>query len=116
MADRVEIANDSFLKRTGQLWKLVVAGLVLPLPSAILGWRCLRAIRPDQPTSEWLGCIALLAAAAGAIVILMASIKCPSCGVRLVTRVMKAPEGAEAVASFMRMRSCPSCGFVPRQE
>jgi uncharacterized membrane protein YcjF (UPF0283 family) len=116
MPDRVEMQKDAFLRRTGQLWKLVVAGIVLPLPTAILGWRCLRAIRPDQPTSEWVTCIAVLAAAAVAVVVLMASIRCPSCRLRLVKRLMQAPEGADAIASFMSMRSCPSCGFVPRQE
>ena len=112
-SDRVEIPKDAFLKRTGQLWKLVVAVLVLPLPTAVWGWGCLRSIRADQPTSEAVACLAVLVAGALIIVSLLASVRCPQCRVRLVKRILWAPEGAGAITSFLRQRSCPSCGYVP---
>ena len=112
-SDRVEIPKDAFLKKTGQLWKLVVGVLVLPLPTALWGWRCLRSIRPDQPTSEVVAGLAVLVAAALVIVGLLASVRCPKCRVRLVTRVLQAPEGADAITSFLSLRSCPSCGYAP---
>jgi predicted metal-binding protein len=112
-SERVEIPKDAFLKKTGQLWKLVVGVLVLPLPTALWGWRCLRSIRPDQPTSELVAGLAVLVAAALIIVGLLASVRCPKCGARLVKRLLQAPEGADAITSFLRLRSCPSCGYAP---
>jgi hypothetical protein len=112
-SERVTIPKDAFLRRTGQLWKLVVGGLVLPLPTALWGWWCLRSIRPDQPTSEAVGGLAILAFGALVIAGLLASVRCPRCRVRLVRSVFQAPEGGDAIASFLSLRSCPSCGYVP---
>ena len=112
-SDSVAVPKDAFLKRTGQLWKLVVGGVILPIPTALWGWRCLRSIRPDQPTREAVSELAVLVAGALIIVSLLASVRCPKCRVRLVTRVLQAPEGAEAITSFLKRRSCPACGYVP---
>jgi hypothetical protein len=112
-ADRVEIPNDAFLKRTGQLWKLVVGVLVLPLPTAVWGWWCMRSLRSDQPTSEAVVDLAVLVVGALLIVSLLASVRCPQCRTRLVKSVLRAPEGADAISSFLRLRSCPSCGYAP---
>jgi hypothetical protein len=112
-ADRVEIPNDAFLKRTGQLWKLVVGVLVLPLPTAVWGWWCMRSLRSDQPTSEAVVDLAVLVVGALLIVSLLASVRCPKCRTRLVKSVLRAPEGADAISSFLRLRSCPSCGYAP---
>jgi hypothetical protein len=112
-ADRVEISKDAFLKRTGQLWKLVVAVLVLPLPTAVWGWWCMRSLRSDQPTSEAVADLAVLVVGALIIVSLLASVRCPKCHTRLVKNVLRAPEGADAITSFMKLRSCPSCGYAP---
>ena len=114
-SDRVEIPEDAFLRRTGQLWKLVVGAVVLPLPTAVWGWRYLRSIRSDQPTSEAVAGLAVLVAGALIIVVLLASVRCPKCRTRLVKRILHAPEGADAIAAFLRMRSCPSCGYTPER-
>ena len=113
-SDRVEIPKDAFLKRTGQLWKLVVGGF-LPIPLALWGFWCLGSMRSDQPTSEFVGCVAVLVAGMLIIASLFASVRCPKCKVRLVKKVMQAPEGANAIASFLGQRSCPSCGYVPAE-
>lgn len=102
----------TFLKRTNQLWKLVVGGIVA-IPLVLWGLRGMRHIRPDQPTSEFVLDIAVLIAGALVIVWLYASVRCPKCRVRLVKEVMKAPEGADAITSLLRRPSCPSCGYVP---
>jgi hypothetical protein len=110
---RVEVPKDAFLKRTGQFWKLVVGALVLPLPTVLWGWWCLRSIRPDQPTSEVVSGLTILVAGVLIIASLLASVRCPKCRVRLVGRILRAPEGADAITSFLKLRSCPSCGYVP---
>lgn len=112
-SDRVEIPRDAFLKRTGQFWKLVVGGLILPIPMALWGFRCLGNIRSDQPTSEFVGCVTVVVAGALLIVSLFASVRCPRCKVRLIKKVVRAPEGANAITAFLSQRSCPSCGYVP---
>jgi hypothetical protein len=105
--------TDTFLKRTNQLWKLIVGGIVLPIPLVWWGWRGMRHIRPDQPTSEFVLDIAVLVAGALVSVWLYASVRCPKCRARLVKHVMKAPEGADAITSFLQSRACPACGYTP---
>jgi hypothetical protein len=112
-SDKVEIPKDAFLRRTSQLWKLAVGALVLPIPTALWGWWCLRSIRADQPTGEVVSSLAVLVAGALLIVGLLASIRCPKCRARLVMRVLQAPEGAAAITSFLSQRMCPACGHVP---
>src|SRR5687768_6655909 len=97
MRTALEIPKDALLKRTGQIWKLVLGGLILPLPTALWGWWCLQRIRPDQPTSEVVGCLAVLVAGALIIASLFAAVRCPKCRVRLVKRLLQAPEGADAI-------------------
>jgi hypothetical protein len=111
--DRVEIQKDAFLKRTGQLWKIVIGAMVLPFPMMLWGWWCLRSIRPDEPTGELVRDLAVLVAGALTIVGLLASVRCPRCRVRLVGRVLQAPEGMDAITSLLRVRACPSCGYAP---
>jgi hypothetical protein len=112
-SDKVEIPPDAFVRRTKQLWKLVVGGLVLPLPVAWWGWECLRGIRLEQPATEAGVSIAILLAGAIAIVALLASVRCPRCHASLTVRVMRAPEGLDAITSFLKTRVCPSCGYDP---
>jgi uncharacterized membrane protein YcjF (UPF0283 family) len=112
-SDKVEAPKDAFLRRTSQLWKLIVGALVLPLPTALWGWWCLWSIRADQPTSEAVGGLVVLVAGALIIVSLLASVRCPKCRVRLVGRILRAPEGVDAITSFLKVRSCPSCGYIP---
>jgi hypothetical protein len=112
-ADKVEIPQDAFVRRTKQLWKLVVGGLVLPLPVALWGWRSLHSIRPEQSVGEAVAEIAILLAGAAAIVALFASVRCPRCRVGLVMRLVRAPEGLDAITSFLKQSTCPACGYEP---
>jgi hypothetical protein len=112
-SDKVEIPKDAFLRSTGQMWKLILGAIVLPIPTALWGLQYLRKIRPDQPTSELVGGLAVLIAGALLIAGLLASVRCPKCHVRLVWKVFQAPEGLDAITSFLKLRSCPACGYVP---
>jgi hypothetical protein len=89
MSPVVKIPTDSFVRKTGQLWKLVLAGLVLPFPTALFGWWSIRQIRPDQPASEALAHIGILVVAAAVILALLMSVRCPRCHVRLVAKVIR---------------------------
>src|SRR5215216_3412712 len=93
-SDRVKVPKDSFLRRTRQLWKLVVGVLILPLPTAAWGLWCLRRIRSELPTSELAAELGVLVAGALIIASLLASVRCPRCRVRLIKTILDAPEGA----------------------
>jgi predicted RNA-binding Zn-ribbon protein involved in translation (DUF1610 family) len=112
--DRVEIPQDAFLRTTRQLWKLIVAGLVLPWPAVLIGWWAFRQIGPDQSTGDLLVAIGAMAAIAAAIAALFASVRCPQCGGRLLRRLWSDPEGLNALTAFLKARTCPACGHDPR--
>ena len=115
-SETVEVPTDGFLRKTGQLWKLVVGGLVLPIPLSLLAYRSLRQIRPEQPVGEMAFSIGVLVAGALVVLALFASVRCPRCKVRLIPQVFRAPEGTQAVVTFLKLYSCPACGFEPRRE
>jgi len=95
------------------MWKLVLGGLVLPWPSILIGaWIFRRLGSVESIDSVW-PAIAALAAIAALIVLLFASVKCPQCSVRLAFRVLKDPDGLNALTAMLNMRACPECGHVP---
>src|SRR5262245_31600224 len=116
MADdgNVVVPSDGLLRRTGQLWKLVVGGIVVPVPLAIFGIVSLRRLDANQPAGEAAWSIGLLAAGAALIVVLLASVRCPRCRVRLVRQAFSDPEGAQAIPRLLTRYTCPACGFDPR--
>ena len=110
--DRIVVPPDAFIRSTGQVWKLVVGGVVLPFTVAgVALWRLKSAF--DGPASAlviWLG-IALTGV--GLIVLILASVSCPRCKRRLLRRVVSDPDGSGAIAKFLARRDCPACGYVP---
>jgi hypothetical protein len=113
LANRVDVPTDSFLRRTRQLWKLVVAGLVLPWPALAAGWITLSRIGPDQSLGEWAVGLGVIAATAVTMVGLLAAVRCPSCGARLMARVVRAPDFHMAAAVLLGTRVCPWCRWDP---
>jgi uncharacterized integral membrane protein len=111
---KVTVPADGFLRRTGQLWKLVVGGIVVPIPTALFAVLSLRRIRPDQPFGEVAWSIGLLAAGAALVVAVLASVRCPRCRVRLVRQAFADPQGAQAIPRLLAIYTCPACGFDPR--
>ncbi len=111
--DRIDLSPDAFLRQTGQLWKLVVGGLVLPFPLVGIGLWALRHLGRDQPPFQLWGSLAVLAGGALLMVGLLASVKCPRCRVRLLKAPFRSPEGLVALTRLLNARSCPNCGFHP---
>jgi hypothetical protein len=114
--ETVEIPPDGFLRKTGQVWKLVVGGLVLPIPMALLAYWNLRRIRPDQPPGEMVLSMGVLVIGTLLMTALLASVRCPRCRVRLIRQVFRASPGTQAMVGFLKLYSCPACGFEPRRE
>ena len=112
-SDRVEIPPDAFLRVTGQLWKLVVASLILPWPAVVTGIWIFRQLGSDQSIDGVPAAIGVMAAIAAVIVLLLASVKCPQCGTRLVLRVFRDPDGLQALTGMLNSRVCPQCGHRP---
>jgi len=111
--DRVEIPRDAFLRVTGQMWKLVLAGLILPWPAVAVGIWIFRRLGSEQSIEAVPAAIGVMAAIAAVIVLLLASVKCPQCSTRLVARVFRDPEGLQALTAMLNSRACPQCGHVP---
>jgi len=111
--DRVQIPPDAFIRTTRQLWKLLVAGLVLPWPAVAIGWWSFRHLGPEPPTLWSVGAVGAMAAIAAFIVMLLASVRCPACGVRLLQRAMRDPAGLNALTALLKDRTCPACGLDP---
>ena len=111
--DRVQVPPDAFLRRTRQLWKLVIGAVVLPLPLVALGLRTLHRITSDQPLGEVLLALTILAGGNLTIIALLASVRCPQCRVRLLKAPFQSPRGFDALTALLAARSCPACGFYP---
>jgi len=111
--DRVEIPPDAFLRATGQLWKLVLAGLILPWPAVVIGIWIFRQLGSDQSIDGVPAAIGVMAAIAAVIVLLFGSVKCPQCSTRLIVRVFRDPDGLNALTALLNTRACPQCGHVP---
>jgi len=112
--DRVEIPQDAFVRVTNQLWKLVVAALVLPWPAVATGIWIFRQLGSDQPIDGVPVGIGIMAAIAALIVFLLASVRCPHCQARLLSRVIWDPDGLRALTALLNARSCPQCGHRPQ--
>jgi DNA-directed RNA polymerase subunit RPC12/RpoP len=110
--DRVEVPPDAFLRVTGQLWKLVVASLILPWPAVVTGIWIFRRLGSESIDGVP-AAIGFMVAIAAVIVLLLASVKCPQCGTRLVLRVFRDPDGLQALTAMLNSRVCPQCGHRP---
>jgi|SoiMetStandDraft_2_1073263.scaffolds.fasta_scaffold524208_1 hypothetical protein len=111
--ERVEVPKDAFVRKTGQLWKLIVGGFILPWPAVAIGLFTFRRIGRDQPTSEFVTGIAAMVAIAALMAFLLASIRCPRCSTRLLWDVFRHPDGLNALVDLLKARSCPKCGYTP---
>jgi predicted RNA-binding Zn-ribbon protein involved in translation (DUF1610 family) len=111
--DRVEIPSDAFLRMTGQMWKLVVAALVLPWPAVLIGVWVFRRLGSEQSIDGVPTAIGVMAAIAAVIAILLASVRCPQCGTHLVMRAFRDPDGLQALTAMLNARACPQCGNRP---
>ena len=109
---RFRVPRDAILRTTGQLWRIVVAGLILPAPTALLALWLIRRIGPDQSAAESILGTAVLVTVAGIIGLLLWSVRCPKCGVRWVGRVFGEPDSSAAITRFLSMQQCPACGFA----
>jgi hypothetical protein len=107
----VEIPPDAVLRLSRQLWKLVMAGIVLPVPTALFAFRFLHRIGPEQTPGEVRVGLSLLLASAAAIAWLLISVRCPNCRVRWMRRVFADPRGTRALTQFLNMRACPDCSY-----
>ena len=111
-SDKVVCPPDAFIRVTGQLWKLVVGGIVLPIPLALLAMRGLRQASSGS-LSDFMPTIGVLLGGAIVLVIVLASVACPRCRRRLLRDVFSAPDGNAAITAFLARRTCPSCGYDP---
>ncbi|MGH7470753.1 MAG: hypothetical protein ACRENP_22625 [Longimicrobiales bacterium] len=78
-SERVEVPADAFLRTTRQLWKLVVAALILPWPAIAIGLWIFQRLDLAQPISHLLIAIGAMAGLAALMAMMLASVRCPRC-------------------------------------
>ena len=113
-AERVEFSRDAFLRTTGQLWKVIVAALILPWPTVAIGLWEVRQIGSNQSDLEAIVALGTMCAIAATIWLLLFSVRGPQCHTRLLLKVMRTPEGLDALTALANSQQCIECGFTPR--
>ena len=109
--DRVTVPPNAFIRKTGQVWKLVVGTIVLPF--VVVAIVLLQMRRLDRPTAELLPWFGVVLVAIALIVGLLASIACPRCKQRLFWQVFTDPDSNAAITAFLSRRDCAKCGHTP---
>ena len=110
--DRVTVPPDAFIRKTGQVWKLVVGTIVLPF--TVAGVVLVRMqLGLDRPTPELLQWLAVVLVGLVLILAVLASVSCPSCKTRLFGDVFMDSDSNTAITTFLARRDCPECGYTP---
>jgi hypothetical protein len=108
--------DESFLKRTGQLWKLYLFMVLLGVGFAAV----LFALTNRSGKSPEFLVINMLAGCGLCIattVWVCLSVTCPGCKVRLVWLYMTKKSAANWFAALVYLTQCPACGHaVPERE
>jgi hypothetical protein len=113
--EKVEVPPDGLLRLTGQLWKVIVGGVVVPVPLAIFSVALIQKVGRQTREEFWTDTLILIVGAV-AIAIAFAAVRCPRCNVWLMRSVFGAPDGTRAIVAFLKLRACPACSFEPRRE
>jgi hypothetical protein len=98
---------ESFVRQTGNLWKLAVGLGVAVVSTAMLIVSTTKSELNEFPTGSML-------AWAGSAVCLFSVfqwIRCPSCKLRLLWWAARTGTAATWVAILFGLRACPRCGF-----
>lgn len=110
--DRVAVPRDAFLRTTGQIWKLVLGGVVLPVVGAAVGGRDL--LQTDRAsTVGFAATVVALILVLAAVAVVLGSVRCPRCRARLMADATRDPEGLGALTRLLQRRTCPTCGYAP---
>lgn len=103
--------KNSFLARTGQLWKLhtgfglVALGLALMLATQAAGHAT-----PDQVVA---GVVVGVGSGLAGVILLFGFVRCPKCRERLLWTAASTGSTDRWLLSLLRQQACPACGFVP---
>ena len=99
---------NSWLKRTGQTWKVVVFGVLVVVGLALFAL-FLAAVN-EKIQGEMAFAFTFMGAGFGALFWLATAIRCSQCGARPAWHLMRtAPHGSWFV-QLLALDRCPSCG------
>lgn len=110
--DRVNVPEVAFIRKSGQLWKLVVAGMILPIPGVAIGFLAIRSLASGGSEAYILAAAGLLLLIDLVITGLLVSARCPDCRSRFVIWVLRSREGTGAVTGLLHRPDCPCCGSL----
>ena len=89
--------------------------IVLAVPATIVGYRSLTGIGPDQSMREFLASVGVMAAALAIDGLLLAAVRCPHCGSRLLGRAIWHSDGLAALTTLLKSPVCVECSYDPRR-
>ncbi len=103
--------KNSFLRESGQMWKLYVCAALLIVGSPLAFGDLPEGLIHDA-VSRLLVTILLIGTTLGGVGLLVWSIHCPRCGLRMVNRTaLPREEVTFGVRSHVVTTECPRCGF-----
>jgi hypothetical protein len=101
----------SFLKKTGQVWKVAVFRAVRM--TALVSLLAFSFAVTDVSSYEVGVAVGIVASAWSAIGWLALSVTCPRCGGRPAWRVMTTASAGHWISSLRAMEGCPDCEVFP---
>jgi hypothetical protein len=104
----LRVMARSWLKRTGQTWKVVVFG-VLVIASLVLLALMIAAVK-GKIEGEVAFAFGFTGAGFGALFWLATAIRCSRCGARPAWHLMRTAPQGNWFSQFLALDRCPSCG------
>ena len=99
---------SSWLKRTGQTWKVVVFGVLVVVGLALFA---LFIAAVNEKIQREMGfAFAFVGASFGALFWLATAIRCSRCGARPAWHLMRTAPHASWFLELLALDRCPSCG------
>jgi uncharacterized membrane protein len=101
--------DRSYIKATGQLWKLALFLLVMPVTGLALITLAMSSLLDGHAdVSVWLIILGILFSMGGYVVGGL-TVRCPQCGARLLWRAVRESSHREWLSRLMTLERCPFC-------
>ena len=101
--------RTTWLKRTGQTWKIVVFGVLILVGMALFGFFVAVVNGKVEDGDIMYSAFAFVGAALAAFVWLVVAIRCPNCGAKPAWYFMRSASHDKWFQELLRMDHCPSC-------
>ena len=101
--------SPTWLKRTGQTWKILVFGVLILVGMVLFGFFVAVVNGKVEDGDIMYSAFAFMGAAFAAFVWLTFAIRCPECGAKPAWHFMRTARHQTWFQELLRMEDCPSC-------